>query len=84
MLKSFSADVVDNTMERDHVKRRGALFHQFLLALVDESEKIRTLADFLFSSFLKSGFFLIIITLAPSNHYINLQKLFMIAEANIF
>uniref|UniRef100_A0A5K0WPE4 Uncharacterized protein n=1 Tax=Nymphaea colorata TaxID=210225 RepID=A0A5K0WPE4_9MAGN len=84
MLKSFSADVVDNAMQRDHVKWRAALFHRFLLALVDESQKIRTLADFLFSSFLKSGFFLIIITLAPSNHYINLQKLLMIAEANIF
>ncbi|XP_049932486.1 uncharacterized protein LOC116249967 isoform X2 [Nymphaea colorata] len=39
---------------RDYVKWRGALFHRFLLALVDESEKIRTLADFLFSSFLKT------------------------------
>jgi hypothetical protein len=41
-------------MQRDYLKWRGTLFHRFLLALVDESEKIRQLADFLFSSILKS------------------------------
>ena len=41
-------------MQRDYLKWRGTLFHRFLLALVDESEKIRQLADFLFGSILKS------------------------------
>ncbi|MCO5568222.1 hypothetical protein L7F22_021918 [Adiantum nelumboides] len=41
-------------LQRDYVKWRGTLFHRFLLALVDDSEKIRQLANFLFSSILKS------------------------------
>jgi len=35
------------------VKWRGVLFLRFLLSLVDESEKIRQLADFLFGNILK-------------------------------
>lgn len=35
------------------MKWRGVLFLRFLLSLVDESEKIRHLADFLFGSILK-------------------------------
>lgn len=35
------------------MKWRGVLFLRFLLCLVDESEKIRQLADFLFGSILK-------------------------------
>ena len=41
-------------LQRDYVKWKGMLFHRFLLALVDESEKIRQLADFLFGSVLKT------------------------------
>ena len=41
-------------MQRDYLKWRGTLFHRFLFSLVDESEKIRQLADFLFGSILKS------------------------------
>ncbi|KAI5075423.1 hypothetical protein GOP47_0009499 [Adiantum capillus-veneris] len=41
-------------LQRDYVKWRGTLFHRFLLALVDDSEKIRQLANFLFSSILKT------------------------------
>ncbi|KAH7445834.1 hypothetical protein KP509_01G026000 [Ceratopteris richardii] len=41
-------------LQRDYVKWRGTLFHRFLLALVDDSEKIRRLANFLFSSILKT------------------------------
>ncbi|KAG2398440.1 hypothetical protein LR48_Vigan468s009100 [Vigna angularis] len=37
----------------DYVKWRGVLFLRFLLSLVDESEKIRRLADFLFGNILK-------------------------------
>lgn len=40
-------------IQRDYVKWRGVLFLRFLLSLVDESEKIRRLADFLFGSILK-------------------------------
>ena len=40
-------------IQRDYVKWRGVLFLRFLLSLVDESEKIRHLADFLFGSILK-------------------------------
>lgn len=40
-------------VQRDYVKWRGVVFLQFLLSLVDESEKITHLADFLFSSILK-------------------------------
>lgn len=39
--------------QRDYVKWRGVLFLRFLLSLVDESEKIRRLADFLFGNILK-------------------------------
>lgn len=35
------------------MKWRGVLFLHFLLSLVDESEKIRQLADFLFGNILK-------------------------------
>lgn len=35
------------------MKWRGVLFLRFLLSLVDESEKIRRLADFLFGNILK-------------------------------
>lgn len=40
------------------MKWRGVLFLRFLLSLVDESDKIRQLADFLFGNILKgcSGF----------------------------
>ncbi|KAH9315030.1 hypothetical protein KI387_023657, partial [Taxus chinensis] len=41
-------------LQRDYVKWKGILFHRFLLALVDESEKIRQLADYLFGSILKT------------------------------
>lgn len=44
-------------VQRDYVKWRGVLFLRFLLCLVDESEKIRHLADFLFGNILKSEFF---------------------------
>lgn len=37
------------------MKWRGVLFLRFLLSLVDESEKIRQLADYLFGSILKGG-----------------------------
>ncbi|XP_043722589.1 condensin-2 complex subunit D3 [Telopea speciosissima] len=40
--------------QRDYVKWRGVLFLRFLLSLVDESEKIRQLADFLFGNILKA------------------------------
>lgn len=35
------------------MKWRGVLFLRFLLSLVDESEKIKHLADFLFGNILK-------------------------------
>lgn len=40
-------------VQRDYVKWRGLLFLRFLLCLVDESEKIKQLADFLFGNILK-------------------------------
>nr|XP_016460047.1 PREDICTED: LOW QUALITY PROTEIN: condensin-2 complex subunit D3-like [Nicotiana tabacum] len=39
--------------QRDYVKVKGVLFFRFLLSLVDESEKIRQLADYLFGNILK-------------------------------
>ncbi|XP_057772121.1 uncharacterized protein LOC130991757 [Salvia miltiorrhiza] len=41
-------------LQRDYVKWRGLLFLRFLLCLVDESEKIRQLAAFLFGNILKA------------------------------
>lgn len=38
------------------MKWKGVLFLRFLLALVDESSKIRELADFLFGNILKGYF----------------------------
>ncbi|KAK1279933.1 hypothetical protein QJS04_geneDACA019731 [Acorus gramineus] len=38
---------------RDYVKWRGVLFLRFLLSLVDESEKIRHLAEYLFGNILR-------------------------------
>ncbi|CAH9108994.1 unnamed protein product [Cuscuta europaea] len=40
-------------LQRDYVKWRGVLFLRFLFSLIDESEKIRQLADFLFGNILK-------------------------------
>ena len=34
---------------QDFVKWRGPLLHRFLLALVDDSPRIRTMADYLLS-----------------------------------
>ncbi|XP_023635277.1 condensin-2 complex subunit D3 isoform X2 [Capsella rubella] len=45
--------LLSRLLQRDYVKWRGVLFLRFLLSLVDESEKIRRLADFLFGSILK-------------------------------
>ncbi|KAL7595809.1 hypothetical protein Lser_V15G30715 [Lactuca serriola] len=45
--------LLSRLLQRDYVKWRGVLFLRFLLSLVDESEKIRQLADFLFGSILK-------------------------------
>ncbi|XP_042064167.1 condensin-2 complex subunit D3-like [Salvia splendens] len=41
-------------LQRDYVKWRGLLFLRFLLCLVDDSDKIRQLADFLFGNILKA------------------------------
>ncbi|XP_047976325.1 condensin-2 complex subunit D3 [Salvia hispanica] len=41
-------------LQRDYVKWRGILFLRFLLCLVDDSDKIRQLADFLFGNILKA------------------------------
>ncbi|XP_020520612.1 condensin-2 complex subunit D3 isoform X2 [Amborella trichopoda] len=46
--------LLSRLLQRDYVKWRGVLFHRFLFALVDESEKIRQLADFLIGSILKT------------------------------
>eukprot|EP00268_Persea_americana_P021801 TRINITY_DN21706_c0_g1_i1.p1 TRINITY_DN21706_c0_g1~~TRINITY_DN21706_c0_g1_i1.p1 ORF type:complete len:1185 (+),score=294.56 TRINITY_DN21706_c0_g1_i1:141-3557(+) len=46
--------LLSRLLQRDYVKWRGVLFLRFLLSLVDESEKIRQLADFLFGSILKA------------------------------
>jgi hypothetical protein len=43
-------------IQRDYVKWRGVLFLRFLPSLVDDSEKIRHLSDYLFGSILK-GFY---------------------------
>lgn len=44
-------------LQTDYVKWRGILFLRFLLSLVDESEVVRQLADFLFGNILKGNFF---------------------------
>ncbi|XP_048133845.1 condensin-2 complex subunit D3 isoform X2 [Rhodamnia argentea] len=45
--------LLSRLLQRDYVKWRGQLFFRFLLSLVDESEKIRELADFLFGNILR-------------------------------
>jgi len=45
-------------IQRDYVKWRGVLFLRFLPCLVDESEKIRHLADYLFGNILKGIYYL--------------------------
>ncbi|KAK7412933.1 hypothetical protein VNO78_04708 [Psophocarpus tetragonolobus] len=45
--------LLSRLLQRDYVKWRGVLFLRFLLSLVDKSEKIRQLADFLFGNILK-------------------------------
>ncbi|XP_008800873.2 condensin-2 complex subunit D3 [Phoenix dactylifera] len=45
--------LLSRLLQRDYVKWKGVLFLRFLLSLVDDSEKIRCLADFLFGSILK-------------------------------
>ena len=34
-------------MPQDYVKWRGPLFHRFLLALIDDSPRVRALAEYL-------------------------------------
>ncbi|KAG8048903.1 hypothetical protein GUJ93_ZPchr0009g199 [Zizania palustris] len=46
--------LLSKLLQRDYVKWRGVLFLRFLPSLVDESEKIRHLADFLFGNILKA------------------------------
>ncbi|XP_057539764.1 uncharacterized protein LOC130817839 isoform X1 [Amaranthus tricolor] len=46
--------LLSRLLQTDYVKWRGVLFLRFLLSLVDESEKIRQLADFLFGNILKA------------------------------
>ncbi|KAF9606162.1 hypothetical protein IFM89_023255 [Coptis chinensis] len=46
--------LLSKLLQRDYVKWRGLLFLRFLLCLVDESKKIRQLADFLFGNILKA------------------------------
>ncbi|KAH0704943.1 hypothetical protein KY290_009659 [Solanum tuberosum] len=46
--------LLSRLLQRDYVKWRGVLFLRFLLSLVDESEMIRQLADFLFGNILKA------------------------------
>ncbi|KAF3330248.1 condensin-2 complex subunit D3 [Carex littledalei] len=46
--------LLSRLLQRDYVKWRGVVFLRFLLSLVDDSEKITHLADFLFSSILKA------------------------------
>lgn len=45
--------LLSRLLQWDYVKWRGVLFLQFLLSLVDESEKIRELAHFLFGNILR-------------------------------
>ncbi|KAK9671730.1 hypothetical protein RND81_12G051000 [Saponaria officinalis] len=46
--------LLSRLLQTDYVKWRGVLFLRFLLSLVDESEKIRQLADFLFGNILQA------------------------------
>ncbi|GFQ05906.1 condensin-2 complex subunit d3 [Phtheirospermum japonicum] len=46
--------LLSRLLQRDYVKWRGVLFLRFLLCLVDDSEVIRQLADFLFGNILKA------------------------------
>ncbi|XP_062203117.1 uncharacterized protein LOC133905370 [Phragmites australis] len=46
--------LLSKLLQRDYVKWRGVLFLRFLPSLVDESEKIRHLADYLFGNILKA------------------------------
>ncbi|KAG9443799.1 hypothetical protein H6P81_015139 [Aristolochia fimbriata] len=46
--------LLSRLLQRDYVKWRGILFLRFLVSLVDESVKIRQLADFLFANILKA------------------------------
>ncbi|PIN01293.1 putative protein related to condensin complex subunit 1 [Handroanthus impetiginosus] len=46
--------LLSRLLQLDYVKWRGVLFLRFLLCLVDDSDKIRQLADFLFGNILKA------------------------------
>ncbi|KAF5176279.1 condensin-2 complex subunit D3 [Thalictrum thalictroides] len=46
--------LLSKLLQRDYVKWRGVLFLRFLLCLVDDSQKIKQLADFLFGNILKA------------------------------
>ncbi|KAL6519821.1 hypothetical protein OROMI_032715 [Orobanche minor] len=46
--------LLSRLLQRDYVKWRGVLFLRFLFCLVDDSENIRQLADFLFGNILKA------------------------------
>ncbi|KAL8162812.1 hypothetical protein V2J09_014301 [Rumex salicifolius] len=46
--------LLSRLLQTDYVKWRGILFLRFLLSLVDESEKVQELAEFLFGTILKA------------------------------
>ncbi|XP_078445415.1 binding protein [Wolffia australiana] len=45
--------LLSRLVQRDYIKWKGVLFRRFLLTLVDESDKIRHLADYLFGHIMK-------------------------------
>eukprot|EP00271_Cylindrocystis_brebissonii_P002005 TRINITY_DN1235_c0_g2_i1.p1 TRINITY_DN1235_c0_g2~~TRINITY_DN1235_c0_g2_i1.p1 ORF type:complete len:992 (-),score=205.31 TRINITY_DN1235_c0_g2_i1:809-3391(-) len=61
-------------LQRDYVKWRGPLFMRFLLALVDESNTVRELAEFLFTNIISAK-----APLLPYNHFV--EALFVLNAA---
>ncbi|KAL5983740.1 Condensin-2 complex subunit CAP-D3 [Asimina triloba] len=74
-------------IHRDYVKWKGVLFLRFLLSLVDESEKIRHLADFLFGIILKVSLDLLVLMLAAKapllayNSFV--EAIFVLNDCNV-
>ncbi|KAL1832552.1 hypothetical protein ACET3Z_002203 [Daucus carota] len=63
-------------LQRDYVKCRGVIFLRFLLTLVDESEKIRQRADFLFGNILKAK-----TPLLPYNSFV--EAIYVLNDCNV-
>ncbi|KAK9803508.1 hypothetical protein WJX73_000161 [Symbiochloris irregularis] len=73
LIRRQALALLSNLLSKDYVKWRGALFHRFIAALVDEDASVRSLADFLLTDTLA--------TKAPLLAYTHFQESIFVMNA---